>query len=194
VVLRRADVDAYDLALAGGAHSDRDQDRHRDHPAVLSDLLEGGVQEEVSELAIEAPGAEGMDLGVELCADPADLVLGDALDAESLGEVVDRPRRDAVDVGLLDDREQSPLVPPPRLEQAREVGPRTQLGDVELDGADPRCPTPGLDIRCDGSAGSRCAHVARLQPGLSPRLPSAPGRAAARRRAGSSDPRPAPTC
>ena len=91
------------LALACGAHPDRDQHRHRDHATVLSDLLEGGVQEEVWELAIEPSRAEGMDLGVELFADAADLVLGDALNAQCLGEVVDRPRRDAVDVGLLHD-------------------------------------------------------------------------------------------
>ena len=103
VVLGRPDIDAHDFALARGTDSDRDQHCHRDHPAVLPHLLEGGVQEEVWELAIEAPSPEGVDLGVELFADPADLVLGDALDAQRLGEVVDRPCRDAVDVGLLDD-------------------------------------------------------------------------------------------
>jgi hypothetical protein len=33
VVLSRSDIDADDLALARGANSDRDQNRHRDHPA-----------------------------------------------------------------------------------------------------------------------------------------------------------------
>ena len=91
MVLGRTDVDAHHLTLSGGTNPDREQDRHRDHPAVLSDLLEGGVQEEVWELAVEATGAEGVDLSVELLADATDLVLGDALDAKCLGEVVDRP-------------------------------------------------------------------------------------------------------
>src|SRR5487761_175590 len=78
MVLGRTDIDAHHLTLTRGANADRDQNRHRDHTAVLPDLLEGGVQEEVWELAIEAPGAEGVDLSVELLADPADLVLGDA--------------------------------------------------------------------------------------------------------------------
>jgi len=103
VVLGRADVHAHHLTLTRGTNTNCDQDCHRDHAAVLPDLLEGGVQEEVWELAVEAPSPERVDLGIELFADPADLVLGDTLDAQRFGEVVDRPRRHAVDVGLLDD-------------------------------------------------------------------------------------------
>jgi len=51
----------------------------------------------VWELAVEAPSAEGVNLGVELLANATDLVLGDALDAECFGEIVDRSRRDAMD-------------------------------------------------------------------------------------------------
>ena len=42
-------------------------------------------------LAVQSPSPEGVDLGVELLADPAHLVFGDAVDAQRLGEVVDRP-------------------------------------------------------------------------------------------------------
>jgi hypothetical protein len=142
MVLGRTNVDADHLALTRGTNSDRDQNRHRDHPAVLSHLLEGGVQEEVWELAIQASGAEGMDLGVELFADPADLVLGDALDPERFGEVVDGSGRDVVDVGLLHNREQRSLVPAPRFQQARKAGPLPELGDLQLQGADPGVPLP----------------------------------------------------
>ena len=85
VVCGRTDVDPHHLTLARRANTDRDQNCHRDHAPVLSDLLEGGIQEEVWELTVEPSRAEGMDLRVELVADPADLVLGDALDAERLG-------------------------------------------------------------------------------------------------------------
>src|SRR5713226_2922391 len=83
-----------------------------------------------------------MDLGIELFADAADLVLGDALDAERLGEVVDRPRRDAMDVGLLDHRQQRTLVPAARLQEAWEVGALAELGDLQLQGADAGIPLP----------------------------------------------------
>jgi hypothetical protein len=136
MVLGRTDVDAHHLTLAGGANTNRNQDRHRDHPAVLPDLLESGIQEEVWKLAVQTSRAEGVDLGVELLADTTDLVFGDALDAERLGQVVDRSCRDAVDVCLLDDREQRPLVPATWLEKAREVSALAELGDMQLQGAD----------------------------------------------------------
>src|SRR5438445_12954464 len=105
MVLGRTDVDANHLTLATRANSDRDQYCHRDHPAVLPHLLEGGVQEQVWELAIEPTSAEGMNLRIELLAIAADLVLGDALDTECLVVVVNRSGRDAVEVRLLHDRQ-----------------------------------------------------------------------------------------
>ena len=83
-----------------------------------------------------------MDLGIQLFADPADLVFGDALNPQRLRQVVDRPRRDVVDVGLLHNREQRPLMPPARLEQARKVRALAQLGDLQLQGADAGVPLP----------------------------------------------------
>ena len=122
-----------------------------------------------------------MDLGVELFADAADLVLGDALDAQRFGEVVDRPGRDAVDVGLLDHREQRPLMPAPRLEQAREVAARPQLGDVELDGADPGVSFPlsvpvamgiRVSVRSCGPAPTSSVTSASISSCASSRTPS----------------------
>ena len=166
MVLGRTDIDAHHLTLTRGANADRDQNRHRDHTAVLPDLLEGGVQEEVWELAIEAPGAEGVDLSVELLADPADLVLGDAFDAERLGEVVDCPRRDAVDVGLLDHREQRSLVPAPRFQEAREVGALAELRDLQLQGADAGVPFPlSIAIAVGGPAGRPLVRLGADQVG-----------------------------
>jgi len=47
-----------------------------------------------------------------------------------------------MDVGLLNHREQCPLMPPARLQQAREVGALTELGDLQLQGADAGVPLP----------------------------------------------------
>jgi len=166
VVLGRPDIDSHDFPLSRGTNPDRDQHRHRDHPAVLPDLLEGGVQEQVRELAVEAPGAEGVDLGVELLADAADLVFGDALDAQRLGQVVDRPGRHAMDVGLLHHREQRPLMPAARLEQTRKVAARPQLGNVELDGADPSVPLPvSVAVAIGGPAGCTLVRLGADQLG-----------------------------
>jgi len=111
-----ANLDADHLTLAAGLDPGRDQDRHRDHAAVLAHLLEGGIQHQVGVLGVEAASAEGRHLTVQLLADTADLILGDALQAERLGEAVDRPGRDAVHVGLLNHRQQRPLVPAPGLQ------------------------------------------------------------------------------
>jgi hypothetical protein len=104
--------------------------------------LEGGVEHQVGVVTIQAPRAEGVDLAVELFADPADLILGDALETERVGEVVNGPGADAVDVRLLDHREQRALMAPAWLQKAREVGALTQLGDLQLDRADPGVPFP----------------------------------------------------
>jgi hypothetical protein len=54
--------------------------------------------------------------------------------------VVDRARRDALDVGLLHDGGERLLGQAPRLEQAGEVGALAQLRNAQLDGAGPRLP------------------------------------------------------
>jgi hypothetical protein len=141
-VLGRADIDPHHFTFAGGLDSSCDEDRHRDHATVFAHLLEGGVEHQVGVLGVQSAGPEGGHLAVELLAVPADLVLGDALQAERFGQAVDRPSRDAVDVGLLDHCQQRPLMPTPGLQQAREVGALAELGDLKVDGADPGVPLP----------------------------------------------------
>jgi hypothetical protein len=141
-VLGRTHVQAEHLAFPAAPDAGRDEHRHRDHAPVLPDLLEGGIQHQVGVLAVEGPAPKGVDLGVQLLADPAHLVLRDALDAERLGKGVDVAGAEAVDVGLLDHREQRLLMTPAGFQQAWEVAARPQLGDVELDGADAGVPLP----------------------------------------------------
>ena len=59
-----------------------------------------------------------------------------------LDQVVDRARRDALDVGLLDHRRQRLLGHAPRLQEAREVAALPELGDAQLDRPGPRLPVP----------------------------------------------------
>ena len=81
-------------------------------------------------------------LGVEGRADPGHLAAAHALDAQGPDEVVDPARGDTGHVRLLDDREQGPLRPPARFEQAREVRAVAHARDSEVDRAHPGVPAP----------------------------------------------------
>ena len=62
------------------------------------------------------------------------------MQAQRLDQPVDLARRHAVDIGLGDDRDQRLLSAPARLQERREVAALAQLGDGQLDRADPRVP------------------------------------------------------
>ena len=64
------------------------------------------------------------------------------LHAHGLDQVVDRTRRDALDVGFLDHCGERFLGHAARLQEAREVGALPELGDAQLDGAGARLPVP----------------------------------------------------
>ena len=70
--------------------------------AAVANLLDLGIQEHVRVAALQRPGPERLDVLVERFANPADLTLRDP-QAEALDKLVDAPRRDAADVGLLND-------------------------------------------------------------------------------------------
>jgi hypothetical protein len=60
----------------------------------------------------------------------------------ALDEVVDRARRDAVDVALPDDGDESRLRGAPQLKEARQVAPLPELRDCQLDPRGPGLPIP----------------------------------------------------
>ena len=60
----------------------------------------------------------------------------------SLDQVVDRARRDALDISLLDHHRQCLLGHATRLEEAREAAPLPERRDAQLDGAGQRLPVP----------------------------------------------------
>jgi hypothetical protein len=89
--LGRTDIHAKHLAPAVAVDTDRDDHGDRDDE-------------------------ERLHLLVDLSAQPRHLALGDAAHAQSLHQVIDRARRDAVDIGLLHDRGQRLLSDATRLE------------------------------------------------------------------------------
>lgn len=135
LVLRVADIDTEHLAVAVGSQAGGDHDRFGDHLAVLTHVQVGSVEPHVHEPDVIQPaGAQHGDVGVDLSADPRHGRLRDArVTTERLHEVVDLAGRGASDVRRHDHRPQRPIDPPARLEQFREVAPRSQLRDPDLD-------------------------------------------------------------
>src|SRR3954451_18089858 len=90
------------------------------------------------------PGAELLDVLVQLAAKPADAVLVHALDAELLDEPVDLPSAHAIDVGLHHDRDDRLLTAPPRLQKTTGSTPApTACGESRARSlTSPRLPQP----------------------------------------------------
>jgi len=89
------------------------------HAAGLAHALDLGVEPQVRVAPLERLFAEDPHLLVQAPARPAGLVFVHAVQAELLDEPVDLSGRDAVDVGLLDDRDERLLGAPARLEDRR---------------------------------------------------------------------------
>ena len=164
------DLDPEHRALAGRADPDRDEGRHRHDPATLTDLMVEGIERDIGIAGrVEQARAEGVDFGVEPGADPGHLALGQVGHAQRDHELLDPARADAADVCLLHDRQQRPFGAPARLEQAREVGPVAELGDLQVDRPDPRIPTPLAVAVALGQSAVRCT-FAMVGPDLGAHL------------------------
>jgi len=98
-------------------HAVGDHQRLVAHPAGLADPFDLGVQPQIRVAALQRPLPEDTDLLVQATAQPGDLVLGQAGNAKLLDQPIDPPGADAVDVGLLDDRDQGLLGPPAGLQE-----------------------------------------------------------------------------
>src|SRR5436305_1799514 len=119
----------------------RDHDALALHPAAVADLIDLGVDEQIRVTAIHRPLPKRLDLLVEEARDPGDLRLGDP-QPERLDELIDTPRRDAADIGLLYHRDQRLLAALTRLQEAREVAALAHLRDLQLDLPGTRIPAP----------------------------------------------------
>ena len=94
----------------------------------LAHLQVGGVDPQIGPVAFDRPLEEGLHLAVDLLAEPGDLALGDAAHAHGLDQIVDRARRDALDIGFLDDGGKRLLGHAARFQEAREVGALPSFG------------------------------------------------------------------
>ena len=129
-VLRIADLEPEQFTAPVSSHTSGDHHRLGDHPAVDPGLAVGGVEEHigVGDLG-QRPVPERADLLIEVRTDPRDLGLGDpGVGTERFDQVIDLPRRDPVQVGLHDHREQRLVDPSATLEQAGEDDPVRSLG------------------------------------------------------------------
>ena len=130
--LRGTDIQAQHLAPAIAVDADGDDDGGRDDAAAPAHLQIGRVEPDIGPIAFDRAAEEGLDLLVDLLAQPADLALGDAVHAHGLNQLIDRAGRDALDVGLLHHRRDGLLRHPARLEKAREVAALAQLRDAQF--------------------------------------------------------------
>ena len=115
-VFRRTDVHAEDLTIPVARHPDRHDRGLADHPAVDADLVVRRIDPEIPMLPGERAQPKRGDDRIELATDARDLGFGDPIQAERLHQIVDLARRDAVDVRLLDQGQQSLLRAPAGLE------------------------------------------------------------------------------
>lgn len=78
--------------------------------APASPLDEGGIRPDIRVACPrQRAGAEGLDLGVQVCAEHRAVALAHAGQPQRLHQFVHAPRRDALHVRLLDDGHQRPL-------------------------------------------------------------------------------------
>jgi hypothetical protein len=92
-VLGGHDVQAEDLPVTVTVHADGEQAVNVDHPALFPDLHRQRVGlDEPIRAGIQRPGAERLDLGVEMLRQLRHLGLGNVRHAQLLDEFVDPPR------------------------------------------------------------------------------------------------------
>jgi hypothetical protein len=114
-----------------------------DHPAVLTHLDHQRIQPHKRVRAgVQRPVPPRRHDLVELGAHPADLRLGDAVQAHRAGNIIHPAGRHALHIALRDHRGQRLLRPPARLQHRRQVAAVAHPGDRQLDRARPGVPIP----------------------------------------------------
>ena len=133
-----ANVQADDLAFAVGVCGHGDYCRNRNHAPALALLEAGRVQPKIGPIANKRTIQEGADTAVDALAPLAHRALADPSQPHRLRQVVHPPGRHAVDPGFLDHGDQRLLRRLARLQERREVAALPQLGDAQLQAAQPR--------------------------------------------------------
>ena len=136
--LRRADVQANNLAPTVGVGGDSDYCRDRHDAAALALLQVGGVEPEIRPLAGKRSVEQGVHALVDLFAEFGNLRLADPGQPHRLHQIVDAAGRHTADPGLLDDRDQRLLRALAGLQKRREIAALPQLRDAQLQRAQAR--------------------------------------------------------
>ena len=143
-VLGGGDVQAEDLPVPVGVDAGRDQRVHADDAAALADLEHQrvGRHERVRAL-LQRPGAERLDLLVQLRGHDRDLRLGQRCHAEGLDQLLHPPGRHPQQVRGRHHTDQGPFGAGAALQQpVREIAARPQLRDRHVDRAGPGVEVP----------------------------------------------------
>jgi hypothetical protein len=156
-----ADLHAEHFPSAIGVDAHRDDDRDRDDPATAPDLQIGRIDPQIGPLSLDGPVKKGLHLVVDLIAQPGYLALGDARHAHGFDEIIDGACRDALDVGLLDDRSQGFLRHAAWLKEAREITACAKLRNAQLDCA---CPCLPVSVAIAVALGQAANHSSRHSP------------------------------
>ena len=112
-----SDADTKDAALSVLADAHGDKDRRADYHTANSDLLVASIEDHVGAVT-DGPIAPLSNLLVEQLGGATDLRGGNLHATELLGDLLDAPGRDAVDVHLSQGELQSALAPGPTFEGA----------------------------------------------------------------------------
>jgi hypothetical protein len=143
-VLAGQHVDPEDLAVTFCAHTRRDDRGHIHDAAGLPAALGERVYPHIHiGSAIQRPGPKGGHLGVQALGELGDLGLAQALDPKGLDQALHASGGHPTHVALGHHRHQGTLGAPAGLQQpVREVAALPELGDRQLDRADPGVQPP----------------------------------------------------
>src|SRR3954451_10751509 len=139
-VFTRPDVQPEHFALAVLIDANGDHHGHADDAMILPDLHEGGVKLNVREGPFELARSKLLHFRIQRLTQTADLALAHAVDAEGFDQVIHTTRAHAVDVRLLDHRDQGAFTASARLEQCRVVAAVTYPRHAQFDAADTGIP------------------------------------------------------
>ncbi len=134
------DVQTQNLAATVAVDADGDDRSDRDDPVVLAHFYIGRVDPEVGPVPLQRAVEKALHFLVDLFAQPRHLALRNAVHPHRLDQIIDRPRRNSLHIGFLNDRCQRLLGHPARLQKTGKIAALAQLRDAQFHRARPGVP------------------------------------------------------
>jgi hypothetical protein len=110
-------------------------------PTATADLDVSRVKPEIGQLAFQRTVQECIDAFINLAAEPPGLSLRSASHSHRLDQIIEGARRQAPNIGLLNDSRYSILRHPARLKELGQVAALAQLRDLHVDPSCTRFPS-----------------------------------------------------